>query len=175
MGREFEITENDKELTLIIPRKGDALIIFSTGSWCVGWMFALYLQISDGFVFQYPEFVWGSGLFTLVCIFVFKIFLWHVRGKEKITLDGVNLKIERLGTFLTTTRKYEVNLIDNFEVVTTDNVPWWSKKYGFAGGHISFDYWDRPEYFGQTLNKKQGKEIVSLLNQRIKNHAQQNA
>lgn len=172
MEGEFEIIENAKELVLIIPRKGDGLIILLTGGWCVGWIYILYHQIRDGFVFQYPEFVWGSGLFSLLCIFLFKTFLWHVRGKEKITLDGVNLKIERLGTFLTTTRKYEVNLIGNFEVTTIDNVPWWSKKYGFAGGRISFDYWDRPEYFGQTLNKKQGKAIVLLLNERMKTYAQ---
>jgi len=172
MEREFEIIENDRKLTLIIPRKGDGLIIVLTGTWSAMWVYMLYLQIRDGFVFQYPEVAWGLAFFTLLCFFVFNVFLWHVRGKEKITIDGVHLKIEKHGTLLTATRKYELNLIDNFEVATTDNVSWWRKKYGFAGGHISFDYWDRPEYFGQTLNKRQATEIVSSLNQRIKNHAQ---
>jgi hypothetical protein len=173
MDREIEIIENQKELTILIPRTGHWLVIVMTGGWCLMWLYMLYLMGADGMFFRDAEFMWYTGAFSLVWIFVLKTFLWHVRGKEKITMDKEYLRIGRLGTFLTATRKFELHLIDDFKFTEINNIPGWSKLYGFAGGKISFDYWQRPEFFGQTLGKKDAREIVTRLNDRLKNYAQQ--
>jgi len=167
---EIEIKEDKDRIILIIPRKGNVFIVGLTGLWCAMLLYSLYLQISDGVIGD----TYGYMLFFfIVGLFVFKSFLWNIRGKEKITLDNKTLKVERLGTILTTARKFETSLIDGFDTSVSDN-PWWSKAYGFSGGQISFNYWDRPEYFGQTVTKKQALEVASILNGRIKNYAQQN-
>jgi hypothetical protein len=175
MEKGIEITENDRELTILIPRIGHWLVIVLTGGWCFLWVCILFSIIRDGLLFEYSGFAWPIGVLSLIWLFVLKTFLWHVRGKEKITLDKEHLKINRVGTFLTSTRKYELNLIDGFSFTETNNIPWWSKLYGFAGGTIAFNYWERPEYFGQTIDKKEASEIVTRLNERLKNYAQQSA
>jgi hypothetical protein len=173
MKREIEIIEKDNELTVLIPRTRHWVVIVLTGGWSFLWVYILFSIIRDGLLFEYSGFAWHIGAFTLVWVFVLKTFLWHVRGKEKITMDKEHLKINRLGTFLTSTRKFELNLIDDFKFAGTNNIPWWSKLYGFSGGQISFDYWDRPEYFGQTVDEREAGKIVTRLNERLKSYAQQ--
>lgn len=168
MKREIEIIETEEALTVLIPRTGHWVVIVMTGGWCLLWIYMLYLMARDGMFFRDAGSLWYTGAFCLVWVFALKTFLWHVRGKEKITADKEYLRINRLGTFLTSTRKYELDLIDDFKFTEVSNVPWWSKLYGFDGGQISFDYWDRPEYFGQTVDKKEALEIIIRLNERIK-------
>ena len=169
MEKEIEIIEKNTELTISIPRRGNWLVIAITGAWCFSWLCILIPVLRDGLLFEYSGFIWPIAGFSLVWIFVLKTFLWHVRGKEKITLDNEHLRINKVGTFLTSTRKYELSLVDAFSYTETSNVPWWSNLYGFAGGHISFDYWDRPEYFGQTIGRTEATKIVSRLNERLSN------
>jgi hypothetical protein len=103
------------------------------------------------------------------------MFFWNIRGREKVTLNNENLTIERLGTFLTLPKKYETNLIDGFEAGTRGNrVTIWTI-YGFSGGRVSFDYWEKPKHFGQTITEGQAKEIADKLNLWIKNYAQHGA
>lgn len=173
MEREIEIIDNDQGLTIIIPRIGHWVVIVKTGLWCLIWIFIFYALASDGMLFRDSDFMWHMAAFALLWFFVLRIFLWHVRGKEKITVDKAHLKISRLGTFLTSTRKYELSLIDNFRFTETNSVPWLSELYGFAGGHIAFDHWERPEYFGQTVSKRDAEEIVARLNESVKSYTQQ--
>lgn len=168
MEREIEIIENDQGLTIIIPRTGHWVVIVMTGLWCLVWVFIFYALATEGMLLRDSDFTWHMAAFALLWFLVLRIFLWHVRGKEKITMDKAHLKISRLGTFLTLTRKYELGLIDDFRFTETSEVPQLSALYGFAGGHIAFHYWERPEYFGQTVRKKDAEEIATRLNERIK-------
>jgi hypothetical protein len=175
MENEFTIQDDNDKLVFVIPRRANGLAVILTGLWILGYFIILltvvYGQISDNrFIAELNVYIF---LFALVWLMAIKMFLWNVRGKEKITLDNGLLSIERLGTLLTIPKKYETNLIDRFAVVENENWSIWTI-YGFSGGQISFDYWGRPKYFGQTITKKQAREIVDKLNVRIKNYAQQN-
>jgi hypothetical protein len=168
MQRDIEIIENERELTILIPRTGNWVVIVTTGAWSFVWIGSLYNIIRGEMLFRDPGFTIFIVMFSLTCLFVLKTFLWHLRGVEKIILDQNHLKISKLGTFLTSTRKFETNLIDDFRFTEEDNVARWIKLYGFAGGKIAFDHWERPEYFGQTVSEKEAKLIASRINERLK-------
>lgn len=99
MKREIEIIENEEALTVLIPRTGHWVVIVMTGGWCLLWIYMLYLMARDGMFFRDAGSLWYTGAFCLVWVFALKTFLWHVRGKEKITADKEYLRINRLGTF----------------------------------------------------------------------------
>jgi hypothetical protein len=163
MEREIEIIENENELILILPRTGRWAVIVLTGFWCLVWV-GIFVSLADIELLSRAGFAYHVAGFALIWLFIFRIFLWHVIGKEKIVLNREHLTIKRLGTFLTFTRKFEVNLIDDFRYTDTIDVPRYHLAYGFAGGYIVFEYWDHPEYFGQSLDKKEAQEIAMRLN-----------
>lgn len=159
----MEIIKDNNRTIIIIPRNGNLFIILLTGCWFLFLLYGFYLQFSDGFLFIDTEAIILNLVFLVVGLIVLKTFLWHVRGKEKITLDSEILKIEKLGTFLTFPRKYETNLIDRFEIEQKEIGTWWSRLYGFSGGRIFFNYWENPKHFAQTISKLEAKELVEIL------------
>lgn len=119
MENEFTIQDDNDKLVFVIPRRANGLAVILTGLWIPGYLIILltviYGQISDNrFIAELNLYMFFFGVVWLIAI---KMFLWNVRGKEKITLDSGLLLIERLGTILTIPKKYETNLIDSFGVV----------------------------------------------------------
>lgn len=167
MAREIEINESSHELQILIPRVGNWIVILLTGSWCLVWIGIFYSLAVEGLLLADSDFTWHIFVFFIAWVWMLRILLWHVNGKEKVTLNNEQLMIKRVGTFLTSIRKYEVRLIDEFHFRENDTVPWWSRLYGFGCGSIAFDYWERPEYFGQTLSRKDAEKIAGRLNDRI--------
>lgn len=164
MKREIEIIENEEALTVLIPRTGHWVVIVMTGGWCLLWIYMLYLMARDGMFFRDAGSLWYTGAFCLVG-FRFEDISLACQRKRKNNSRQRIFKDQPAWDF---PRKYELDLIDDFKFTEVSNVPWWSKLYGFDGGQISFDYWDRPEYFGQTVDKKEALEIIIRLNERIK-------
>lgn len=175
MEKRSTITDNDGKIVLTIPRQTNGFAVILTGLWTIGYIVILvtivYGQISDS------RFVAGLNLtiffFGTVCFICLKMFLWNIQGKERITLDSKELRIQRLGTFLTFPKKYETQLIDGFEVTTKPNGVSFSSTYGFSDGRVAFDYWGQTKRFGQTITTKQAEQIVDQLNAKIRNYAQQ--
>lgn len=168
MTREIKTISTENKLTIIIPHNGSWSVILLTGAWCLIWIIIFYSLAAEGVLFSGAGFAWHILGFFLLWLLVLRTFLWHVRGKEKVTLDENHLKIERLGTFLAPTRKFEVRFIDEFRFADTHDSSWWMERYGFAGGQISFNYWERTENFGQSATREEAIEIAAHLNESLK-------
>ena len=87
------MSKTDEKLILKIKRKPNWLILPLTGLWTLGWFcifgtFVYGLSTDpdklDGELILFLTFFFIAGLFVL------KIFLWHLRGQEKITVDRNN-------------------------------------------------------------------------------------
>lgn len=168
MAREIRITKDEKSLTVLIPKIGPWTVLALTGFWCAVWVLIFYNLNSGGVLAQHPDMTVSMIGFGILWLFIFRIFLWNAIGHERILCDHQHLLIKRAGTFLTFSRKYELDLIDEFRYSETSSVPRLSAVYGFAGGKICFDYWERPEYFGQSVTKAEAEEIVVLFNEWLK-------
>lgn len=105
-------------------------------------------------------------LILLAGMFVLKSFLWHLQGKERIELNDQELVITKLGTILTSIKRYELSQIDNFRLTEQHTSPWVLRLYGFTGGEVEFDYYGNKKSFAQTINKKEAQTIVNILNQK---------
>jgi hypothetical protein len=161
----------DKHIVLTIKRKPNWFILFLTGLWTLGWTAILGTVIyglstdSDKIDAQLAIFM---TLFFIAGLFVIKIFLWHVRGHEKITLDKNELKIEKLGTILTIPKTFETRELDSFSLTEKPTTAKWIKFWGLGGGQVQFNYMGQYKYFGQSLTKKDAKELIDNLNDRLK-------
>jgi len=170
------MSKTDEKLILKIKRKPNWLILPLTGLWTLGWFcifgtFVYGLSTDpdklDGELILFLTFFFIAGLFVL------KIFLWHLRGQEKITVDEQEIKIEKLGTILTMPRQYEIDQIDyisNTERETTAN---WIKFWGLGGGKIEFVYLGQTKYFGQTLTTTEATKIIEQIKEKLKTTTRQ--
>jgi len=119
------------------------------------------------------EIILFMTFFFIVGLFVLKIFFWHLRGQEKLTLDERELIIDKIGTILTILRKFETNQLDIFSLTDNPTTPKWIKFWGLGGGQIQFDYLGQLKYFGQTLTKTDTNRIIDKLNEKIKTTTRQ--
>jgi len=170
------MTETNKKLILTIKRKPNWLILPLTGLWSLGW-FGLIGTIAFGLATDPNkldgEIVLFMSFFFLAGLFVLKIFLWHLRGKEKITVDEKELKIEKLGTILTMPRKYEIDQIDYISNTEREKTANWIKFWGLGGGKIEFTYLGQTKYFGQTLTTTEATKIIEQIKEKLKTTTRQ--
>ena len=166
----FKITGADNLFVLTMKRKPNWFMLLLTGVWVFGLIgitaTVIYGLLTDSDKLD-GDIVLFMALFILIGLFVLKIFLWHLRGKEKIVIKGKELWIIKVGTILTIPKKYEISLIDNFTVTDRPTTPHWIRFWGLGGGRIQFDYLDQIKYFGQTLTKNEAIQIIDKLNKKI--------
>jgi hypothetical protein len=164
---DVQVLEDEKELTIIIPRKGNALAAGIAALWCGVLLYSTFQVIRDRLLFRDAGFTIPWLLFLLAAIVIFDIFLWNIHGREKVSLTSNHLKISKLGTMLSFPNRYESNLVNDFRV-NNEATSWWKSFYGFSGGTLVFTYWgDRHEFFGQTVSGKTATYIVQRLNDRL--------
>lgn len=166
----YSMTESENQLVIALKRRPNWLILFLTGFWLQGWI-AIAGTFTYGIITD-SEKVDGELLFILFIfmftgIFILKIFLWHLRGKEIITLNNIQLKIARTGTILTIPATFEIGDIENISVGEISTIPLWIRFWGFGGGKIKFEYLGRSRYFGQTLNNYESQIILEKLKERL--------
>lgn len=116
----------------------------------------------DGGIILFMTFFFLAGLFVL------KIFLWHLRGQEKITVDDRELRIDKVGTILTMARKYEIDQIDYISITERPTTPKWIKFWGLGGGQVEFVHLGQTKYFGQTLTASDATKIIEKLKEKLK-------
>lgn len=154
-------------ISFIIKKKQNWFILFLTGVWLIVW-FGIFTTVLYGLATDTDkldeEIVIFTTFFFIAAIFVFKIFLWHLRGKEKIVLNDNELKIEKLGTIFTFSQKYELHLIENLSLTSIPTTPLWIRIWGLGGGQIKFEYLGQNKYFGQSLNREEASVIIKDLN-----------
>ena len=165
-------TQSGNKNILILKRKTNWSIVCFIGIWLIGWL-GIVATFTFGLI-EDAEKRDGEVFFNLIIIFlvglwIVKTFLWLLRGKEQITIDENYFTIEKLGTIFTSSRKYEISLIDNFCLAKYQTSPWWYRLFGFGGGQITFDYLEQKKYFGQTLSSTEANEIIAQLKEHLNN------
>ncbi len=159
------------EQTFIIRRKPNWFVLILTGLWSLGW-FGLFLTIVYGFITD-PDKIDGELIlfmliFLVAGLFIFKIFLWQLRGQERITLSDKELIIRKKGTFLTVPRRFELETIESVSDTMQSKIPGWMIFWGLGGGVIEIVYLGNAKYFGQTISKEQSKAIIEAIKEKIK-------
>lgn len=173
----YNINETENQFELTIKRESNFLILFLTGLWTLAWIICIGTIIYG--LANNPNRLDGEITFFLVFfifaeLIILKIFLWHFRGKERITLENKKLRIEKIGTILTVSRNYEINYIDSISKTQKSTIPKWMRFWGFAGGKIEFDYLDQKKYFGQTLTANEVTKIIERIKEKINRTKEQN-
>jgi hypothetical protein len=166
----INITEIDGQLIMTLKRKPNWFILPLTGIYALGWIGMLgviiYGLVTDPEKLD-GEIILFTTLFFIAGLFILKIFLWHLRGHEKITVDRKELRIDRLGTILTIPRKYEIDQIETITNTENPTTPRWMVFWGLAGGQIEFVYLGQTKYFGQTLTATEATKIIEKLKDKI--------
>jgi hypothetical protein len=158
----FATTSEDK-IVFILKRKPNWGLVLFIGLWLIFWLACLgtiFIGLIEDAPKRNAEIYFYFSIVVILGLWIVKVFLWLLWGKEKITLDENNLTVERIGTFFTSARKYETSLIDNISIATKHTTPGWYRLYGFGGGQVMFDYLEQKKYFGQTLTHEEANEIV---------------
>lgn len=167
----YKITNADNQLILTIKRKPNWIILSLTGVWTLGWL-GIVGTIVYGFATDPDKLDGGIMLFMtfffLFALFMVKVFLWHLRGQEIITLDDKELRIDKVGTILTMPRKYEIDQIDNISNTERPTALKWIKFLGLGGGQIEFVYLGQTKYFGQTLTVSDATKIIEKIKEKLK-------
>jgi hypothetical protein len=148
-------TPSEDKIVFILKRKPNWGLVLFIGLWLIFWLACLgtiFIGLIEDAPKRNTEIYFYFSIVVILGLWIVKIFLWLLRGKEQITLDESNF---------TSPRKYETSLIDNISVVTKPTTPGWYRLYGFGGGNVMFDYLEQKKYFGQTLTHEEASEIVA--------------
>lgn len=154
-------------MVLFLRKEANWFIILITGVWLTGF-YSILAVITYG-VINNPEkidggMILGLGALILGSLYILKVFLWHIRGREKIVLTDKELTIQKIGTILTIKRTFKVELIENFSVrKPVYDFNFW----GLSGGEIEFEYLGQSKIFGQNLERLIAQNLVDDLNQHI--------
>jgi hypothetical protein len=133
----------------------------------------IFLFILVGFILDKNKSISDVGIFiSFIPFFIFgtkffQILLWNARGIEQITLNKIELRVERLGTILCTQKKY--NLLDITEIGLTDKEPYslfHRYSWNTEEGNVIFKYMEQSQQIGIELGRRDASYIVSLLKEK---------
>ena len=170
MKDNYHIIETDNQLKITITKKANLFILFLTGLWLINWSAMISIIIYG--IITNPEKLDGEIIFILIMLFlaglfVLKIFLWHLKGKEIVTINNCELIIKKTGTILTFSSKYNIDYIDTICNTEKSTTPKWIKNLGLGGGQIEFIYLEDRKYFGQSLNVSDASKIIRKIKEKI--------
>jgi hypothetical protein len=162
------------QFTILLKRRPNWPIVVYTGIWLLG---ATGMFITFAFnILSNPKKVEFFLVLTILLLTVFgslilKIFLWNLRGKEKLTITDKELVLEKLGTIFSTPKKYEIGLVSNFSLnKNIDNFLSSIMRptiWGLRGGQIVFKYKEKTIYLGQTLETTESQKLIDELNEKL--------
>ena len=156
---------------IILKRKPNWLIVIYLGLWLIGWI-AILFSISYGLLMNPDRFDLVIGLlilvFSLASLFIVKIVLWNLRGKEKLFITKDEFIIEKLGTIFTKPRKFQLDKMSEFSCAEEKFFSVRNNMWGMFGGNIEFKYLGKAKLFGQTLDKNKAMQIIDQLNSIVK-------
>ena len=167
----MQMSEVDKKLVLTIKREPDWVVLLFTGIWLLIWL-GITGTIIFGLVTDPDMFDDGIMLFMTIFflggLFFLKIFLWHLRGKEIITIDDKELRIDKVGTILSFPSIFEIDQIDYISNTEKPMTPKWIKFWGLGGGQIEFVFLGQTKYFGQTLSVSEATKVIEQIKEKMK-------
>jgi hypothetical protein len=167
------MNDTKEDIVIFIKKRPDWFILFNTGAWIIlAPIIAIYLAFlfytgekpKENFVqIVFPIFVIIGEILAI------KIFLWHYRGKEKVTMTTEILRIERIGSILNFPDTYKLEKIRCFSLAEKKWLENMFNGYKLSGGEIQFLYFGEVIKFGQSLEREEAKEIIRILNKRLNN------
>lgn len=158
------------ELIAILRRRPNYLVLFGTGFWCLGWfgMTCVWLYNLASDIHRVDiNIILLTLSAILIGLFVLRIFLWQLNGRERIEICDGNLSIQKMGTILSFNKHYALDDIESFELVNEQYSPWFFRLYGLTGGQVAFHYYGNRKLIGQTLTLQESKDLIMMLNQKI--------
>lgn len=147
------------------------------GFWLLGWAFGEITTIIT-LVIENNK---APGLFLLGWLgawtvgggFAIIAWLWNVKGKEVIRIDGFELSHVRDFVLFKRAKEYELAHVKDMRT-NPGNTSYFGfnngmEFLGVTGGTVVFDYGASTHKFGSGLDEAEGKHIIEMLRVRYKN------
>lgn len=172
------IQDNFTEIQITIPVKRHWFTILFIGAWLGGWL------IGESFAIAAVTNLFGdnpAGLFilfwliawTVAGFFVFRAFLWMLKGKEIITVGQGRLSIARKGVLFSRPKVYDLNEVKNLRVQEdkTDIGEIFSGRRSDLGpfklgGKIRFEYGLKTVKIANGIDEAEARFIIDKLKER---------
>jgi len=170
------VNELPQGIEVIIPAKKSYFVIFFLAFWLVGWAFGEISAIgalldSEN---KAPTLFLSAwlGAWTIGGAFAILAWLWNIKGKEVVRVDGIELKHIRDFVLFKRSKEYELAHIKELRANTSNtsmfNINAGMEFWGFTGGSIAFDYGHSTHKFGAGLDEAEAKHIAETIKNRYK-------
>ena len=166
------MTDTKEDIVILIKKRPDWFVLITSLLWIIFTpIMAIYFVIqiyTENMPIDSLAKIFFPIFYVIGEIYIIKVFLWHYRGQEKITLTTEILKIEKKGSILNFPDTYKIEKIKNISLAKKNWLENKTNVYKLSGGEIQFLYFGEIIKFGQTLKLEEAKKIISQLNQEIK-------
>lgn len=171
------INEFPQGIEIIIPSKKNYFSIIFLAFWLVGWAVGEISAI--GMLFSAES--KGPTLFLVAWLggwtaggaFAIVSWLYNIKGKEIIQIDGYELKHIRDFVLFKRSKEYEMAHIKGLRASTNNssifNFNSGMEFWGLTGGTVAFDYGHNTHKFGSGLDEAEAKHIVETVKHRYTN------
>lgn len=164
-------------IEIIIPSKKNYFLIFFLAFWLVGWAFGevavLYSLVNLESESPKLFLVFWLGGWTVGGVFALIAWLYNIKGKEIVHINGMELKHIRDFVLFKRSKEYEMAHIKELRAGPTNssifNFTNGMEFWGNTGGTIAFDYGQSTHKFGTGLDEAEAKHIVETVKNRYKN------
>jgi len=171
------INDLPQGIEIVIPAKKNYFLILFLAFWLVGWAFG---EVSAIGTFLNSEskaptlfmVAWLGG-WTAGGAFAIFAWLWNIKGKEIVRIDGMELQHKRDFVLFSRSKEYEIANIQDLRLNSNPSSMFGFNNgmefWGFTGGTVSFDYGHSTHKFGAQLDEAEAKHIVETIKKRYKN------
>jgi hypothetical protein len=143
-----------------IKKKPNWFVLVLTGFWSIGWV-GIMITVTFGLLSS-PQKIDGElmlilGFFLFAGTFVLKIFLWHLKGREQITITEQELIITKKGTIFTIPRRFELFEINKICIANTNRPLRWTYLWDLVVVILKFYTFTKRNILDSPLKKNKLK------------------
>lgn len=180
-------------LKIEIPSKKNWFIIVFLTAWLGGWLLGELFALSSVFgniyssifsvIDQYngedKGFIAIESFFILFWLigwsiggfFAIRVWLWMIVGKEILTFEMNELKVENKGTFFITPKTYDLSKVKDFQLnpVSNNNFSGYNlgNIWSFRNdGVLKFDYGFKTIRIASGIDEAEGKYLLDIIKSR---------
>lgn len=103
-------------------------------------------------------------LWTLLGAIAFFSLLWHIGGRETLSIDNDALILRRATFGLGFSRHFQLSAVKDFRAVDIDvAAPRRRDPFGWQSGHLAFDYGASTVRFGAGVDLAEAKSLVERI------------
>jgi hypothetical protein len=171
------ISMSPNGLEIIIPAKKNIFLILFLSAWLVGWVVG-EVTVPTAFIKGNKD--TGALVFSIAWLvawtiggaFAIYIWLWNIAGKERVTINNLNLTVKRELFGYGRDKEYEMSQISNLRVSAQPFNPFnFSASFqfwGVGGGVLAFDYGSRTYRFGSGIDEAEANHIIERIKAQYK-------